>query len=120
MADKSLPLQRTALIELTFSVIDSIRRARYLNEKTAIKLPSAGHFSSGEIVVTDTEKQTFSGITQFVLVYAYQEFKYDITIGGETIHGATCSGTLCLTSAIDSITVYSKTTDGVRIEYAYS
>ena len=120
MVDKTLPLQRTALIELTFSVIDSIRRARYLNEKTAIKLPTTGNFSSGEAVVTDTAVQTFSNIKQFILVYSYSDFVYDITMNGETIHGASCSGTLVLTCDVQSITIRSKTVDPVRIEYAYA
>jgi hypothetical protein len=121
MVDKTLPLQRTALIELTFSVIDAIRRSRYMNEKTAIKLPiTGGSFASGETNITDVVTHTFTGITQFLLVYSYQEFAYDLTIGTETIHGASCSGAFVYTGPITSMTIRSKTTAPVRVEYAHS
>lgn len=120
MTDKTLPLQRTALIELTFSVIDAIRRTRYINEKTALKLPVDGQFSSGDTNITDTVTKTFTNVAQFLLIYSYSEFAYDITMNGETIHGASCTGTLCLTGAITSITIRSKTVNPVRVEYAYA
>lgn len=122
MTDKILPARRTALIDITFSVVDNIRRTRFFNEKTSFKLDNAVNFSSGQTILVAGAPVgfTISGATQFVLVYSYQPFLYDLTIGLETIHGVTCSGTLLLANPVTTLVLRAPPGQDVRIEYGYS
>lgn len=120
MTDKVLPTARTVVIETTLSVVDAIRRTRFFEERSAFKLDAATNFSSGQTVLRDAAPFTIKYVTQFVLVYSYEPFVYDLTLGSETVHGVTCSGTLLLTNPVATLALRAPPGEEVRIEYAYS
>lgn len=120
MTDKTLPTARTALIETTLSVVDTVRRTRFFEEKSAFRLDATSNFSSGQTVLRPTVDFTLKDIVQFILVYSYEPFVYDLTVGTETIHGVTCSGTLLLTNPVATLALRAPPGEEVRIEYAYS
>ena len=119
MGTKSLPLDKTAVIEFKLSVVDTVRRSRYLAETLAAKLPRDTPFQSGDYSVTNAQFLTLTGITTMVIIYSFDPITLDITKGAQTITGIPCSGLFILTGAITQIVVKSPTV-GVESRVAYA
>jgi len=105
MANKVLPIDKTAVVSLNLDVVDGVRKQKILAESFPVRLLQTLPFNYTDVVVTPSAGCTLSAINALVVIYSFSPVLLDITKGAEVLHGVECSGLFALSGKIDSIVI---------------